>query len=220
MTVVSGALFFCCVVVRCSTLCHACFALWGLIWIFVSFFLFVNSIHSAVLHSLKMEKVNDYEICRFTGVMRYPESDVEEDNNEGEEAKKNAKKVEKRMMLYPMSVAERTLEGNQVQMIDGNEAKEDTAKNMKEAKEAGEGEGEREEAGMWMGVGELKLSDVRGRLQRIGIRCEFQQGGLLVCEGDVTVSKSGQNHFSLEGVVGDRYYKIREILYQMLTYVQ
>ena len=180
--------------------------------------LFVNSIHSAVLHSLKMEKVNDYEICRFTGVMRYPESDVEEDNNEGEEAKKNAKKVEKRMMLYPMSVAERTLEGNQVQMIDGNEAKEDTAKNMKEAKEAGEGEGE--EAGMWMGVGELKLSDVRGRLQRIGIRCEFQQGGLLVCEGDVTVSKSGQNHFSLEGVVGDRYYKIREILYQMLTYVQ
>jgi hypothetical protein len=180
--------------------------------------LFVKSIHSAVLHSLKMEKVNDYEICRFTGVMRYPESDVEEDNNEGEEAKKNAKKVEKRMMLYPMSVAERTLEGNQVQMIDGNEAKEDTAKNMKEAKEAGEGEGE--EAGMWMGVGELKLSDVRGRLQRIGIRCEFQQGGLLVCEGDVTVSKSGQNHFSLEGVVGDRYYKIREILYQMLTYVQ
>lgn len=179
-----------------------------------------------MLHSLKMEKVNDYEICRFTGVMRYPESDVEEDNNEGEEGKKNAKKVEKRMMLYPMSVAERTLEGNQVQMIDGNEEKEDASKNKKEAEEAGEGEGEGggggegEEPGMWMGVGELKLSDVRGRLQRIGIRCEFQQGGLLVCEGDVTISKSGQNNFSMEGVVGDRYYKIREILYQMLTYVQ
>jgi len=99
-------------------------------------------------------------------------------------------------------------EGKDIILIDGNEIQEQE-----------ENKDDEEDEGMWMGVGELKLSEIRIKLQRLGIRADFQQGGLLVCEGEVTISKDGPNNFALEGVVGDRYYKIRDVLYQVLTYV-
>lgn len=178
----------------------------------------------SLLHSLKMKKVDDYEIARFCGVMRYPESEDEDmkDGNAAESAETSGSSSEKRMLLYPMSTLEAAAgEGANVLVIDGDEEGLDSAaKGAATGTLVGVSKAEEDSEGMWMGVGELKLSDVRGRLQRVGIRAEFQQGGLLVCEGEVTISKSGPNQFAMEGVVGDRYYKIRDVLYQVLTFVQ
>jgi hypothetical protein len=169
-----------------------------------------------LLHSLKMKKVNDYEICRFSGIMRYPESEEEKEEDNDGDTNFKIKDVEKRMLLYPMSMDEKAaVQGNGVTLIEGrNDDSGDDNGNKKSNMS------EDKDEGMWMGEGELKLSFVRGHLQRAGIRAEFQQGGVLVCEGDIAISKSGQNNFSLEGVVGDRYYKIRDVLYQLLTYIQ
>jgi hypothetical protein len=160
----------------------------------------------ALLHSLQMKKVSDYEIARFSGVMRYPEEVTKDEEVDGEEenAKKKKKEEEKRMLLYP-NTSLKEEEGKHIKIINGLDSNAST--------------GDDDDEGMWMGVGELQLSDVRTKLQQIFIRADFQQGGLLVCEGDVTILKDGPNHFALEGVVGDRYYKIREVLYQLLTYV-
>ncbi len=73
--------------------------------------------------------------------------------------------------------------------------------------------------GMWVSVGELKLSELRTRLQQVGIRADFQPGGVLVCEGGVAISKEGPREFAMDGVVGDLYYRVRDVIYQVLTFV-
>ena len=181
-----------------------------------------------------MKKVDDYEIARFSGVMRYPtEKEKESSGASGEQDEKvEHEGEERRMLLYSHTAATATATATattddddddvEVHVIQGEENGENGENGEKGTRvEGGEENGEEngEEDGMWIGVGELKLSDLRGRLQRMGLRAEFQQGGVLVCEGDVSIFKDGPNHFKLEGVVGERYYKIREVLYQVLTYV-
>ena len=113
-----------------------------------------------LLHGLKMKKVDDYEIARFSGIMKYPE-----DETEGEEGQDNSKKKEeKRMLLFPNNSLKEE-EGKDIVLIDGNEIQEQE-----------ENKDDEEDEGMWMGVGELKLSEIRIKLQRLGIRADFQQG--------------------------------------------
>ena len=40
-----------------------------------------------------------------------------------------------------------------------------------------------------------------------------------MCEGNVAITKAGPYNFSVDGVVGETYYRIREVIYQVLTYV-
>jgi cleavage and polyadenylation specificity factor subunit 2 len=63
-------------------------------------------------------------------------------------------------------------------------------------------------------VGDLRLSDFRRVLQGNGIKAEFREGGVLVCnDGTVSVRKSGTGKLVLEGILTPDYYKIRGLLY-------
>ena len=73
--------------------------------------------------------------------------------------------------------------------------------------------------GMWIGMGNLKLLDLKRRLQKQGIRAEFRDGKLL-CSGGILLSKNGQFDFSIEGPMCPTYYRIRSIVYGLFTFVR
>ena len=163
----------------------------------------------SLLSSLRMKSISggDYAVARFDGVIRFP---TLEELRKGVEAKEGEGQPNDDQTLQDEAV-----ENRQIMLF---------AKNLeadkKQEVDTGTGIGsEVTKGGMWMGMGELKLSDLRARLREVGIRAEIKPGGILVCEGNVAISKSGPNNFSMDGVVGDMYYRIRQIIYQALTYV-
>ncbi|KAJ3343248.1 hypothetical protein HDU93_009232 [Gonapodya sp. JEL0774] len=63
-------------------------------------------------------------------------------------------------------------------------------------------------------VGDMKLSKFRDVLAAEGIRSEFAEGGVLVCNGGtVAIRKSASGQITIEGVLGEDYYKIRQLVY-------
>ena len=194
----------------------------------------------SLLNSLRMKKIlgGDYEVARFRGVMRYPTTEelaqsaeasggdatAEQSNDGGDgddgdaaaEAAAAAQLENRQIMLF--ANAAEVAEGDEPveaaeeeEVVDGRSAKKEDV----EGSVAGAGES----GGVWMGMGELKLSDLRARLREVGVRAEIKPGGILVCEGNVAISKVGPHDFSMDGVVGDMYYRIRQVIYQVLTYV-
>ena len=129
------------------------------------------------------------------------------------------------MMLFAHAaeVAEGEQERQQAAEEEEEEEEEDVVDGRSAKKEDGAGNeaGGQSSAGggVWMGMGELKLSDLRTRLREVGVRAEIKPGGILVCEGNVAISKVGPHNFSMDGVVGEMYYRIRQVIYQVLTYV-
>ena len=191
----------------------------------------------------------DYEVARFRGVMRYPTAEElaqsaeasggsasgEQDTERGDEgdaaaaaaAAKEATAMENRQMMlfaHAAEVAEGEQERQQAAEEEEEEEEEEDVVDGRSAKKedgAGNEAGGQSSAGGggWMGMGELKLSDLRTRLREVGVRAEIKPGGILVCEGNVAISKVGPHNFSMDGVVGEMYYRIRQVIYQVLTYV-
>ncbi|KXS20522.1 hypothetical protein M427DRAFT_66501 [Gonapodya prolifera JEL478] len=63
-------------------------------------------------------------------------------------------------------------------------------------------------------VGDMKLSKFRDVLAAEGIRSEFAEGGVLVCNGGtVAIRKSASGQITIEGVLGEDYYKVRQLVY-------
>lgn len=63
-------------------------------------------------------------------------------------------------------------------------------------------------------VGDLRLTEFRQVLRTNGIRAEFREGGVLVCnDGTVSVKKTESGKLVLEGLLGPDYYTVRTLLY-------
>ncbi|KAI8375788.1 beta-lactamase-like protein [Blakeslea trispora] len=62
-------------------------------------------------------------------------------------------------------------------------------------------------------VGDVRLSEFRKILQAEGIQAEFKGEGILVCNDQVAVRKTGTGQLLVEGALSVDYYKIRSLLY-------
>ena len=188
----------------------------------------------SLLNNLRMKKIvgGDYEVARFQGVMRYPtpeelaqsaeataqgNDDPGEDNDaeKAEEVDTAGKESDRQIMLFANAAGVAGEKSGAVGEYD-----EKSLVDGRSAKEAGDIVDTSESGGFWIGMGELKLSDIRARLRDVGVRAEIKPGGILVCEGNVAITKAGPYNFSVDGVVGETYYRIREVIYQVLTYVR
>eukprot|EP00026_Physarum_polycephalum_P004310 Phypoly_transcript_04328.p1 GENE.Phypoly_transcript_04328~~Phypoly_transcript_04328.p1 ORF type:complete len:736 (+),score=97.57 Phypoly_transcript_04328:38-2209(+) len=68
-------------------------------------------------------------------------------------------------------------------------------------------------------VGDVKLSDFRASFAKSNFNVQFDQG-VLVCNNAVSLRKEevdGSSRVYLEGVLGEDYYKVRDMLYQQYT---
>jgi len=68
-------------------------------------------------------------------------------------------------------------------------------------------------------VGDVKLSDFRATFAKTNFNTQFDQG-VLVCNNAVSLRKEdvdGSSQVYLEGVLGEDYYKVRDLLYQQYT---
>jgi len=62
-------------------------------------------------------------------------------------------------------------------------------------------------------IGDVRLSAVKQALAELGVSAEFN-GGVLICSGNVTVSRGGEEgHLVVEGCLSEEYYKVREAVY-------
>ncbi len=76
-------------------------------------------------------------------------------------------------------------------------------------------------------IGDLKLTVLKSRLTKAGIKAEFAGGGVLVCGGNtssasgedaqpiVSVKKTGEGRVELEGAVSDIYFTVRKEIYDL-----
>ncbi|KAL0095247.1 beta-lactamase-like protein [Phycomyces blakesleeanus] len=62
-------------------------------------------------------------------------------------------------------------------------------------------------------VGDVRLTEFKRILQAEGISAEFKGEGMLVCNDQVAVRKTGAGQLLVEGVLSVDYYKIRSLLY-------
>ena len=64
-------------------------------------------------------------------------------------------------------------------------------------------------------VGDVRLSEFRRYLQRMGVPAEFGEGGALVCaNGQVIVRRRAEDdELIVEGSISDAYYNVRDALY-------
>ncbi|KAG0172138.1 cleavage and polyadenylation specificity factor subunit 2 [Apophysomyces sp. BC1034] len=62
-------------------------------------------------------------------------------------------------------------------------------------------------------VGDIKLTEFKRILQTEGISAEFKGEGVLVCNDQVAVRKTGTGQLLVEGLLSADYYKIRSLLY-------
>ena len=71
-----------------------------------------------------------------------------------------------------------------------------------------------------VGVGDLRLLDMRNDLnEKLGVQTEIREGGVLMTEMGISITKHGPNDFSIEGPLCELYYKVRNIMYQHFTFV-
>jgi cleavage and polyadenylation specificity factor subunit 2 len=78
---------------------------------------------------------------------------------------------------------------------------------------SGNGSGEAAQGGFF--IGDVRLSQLRPALARVGVASEFS-GGVLVCEGGVAVRRAPGGDapgLVLEGPLSDMYYKVRDVVY-------
>ncbi len=71
-------------------------------------------------------------------------------------------------------------------------------------------------------VGEVTLSSLRQLIETTGTAVEFRLsgvGGILVCDGQVVISKDANNEFVLEGPPVPAFYVARKALYQQFAFV-
>ena len=62
-------------------------------------------------------------------------------------------------------------------------------------------------------INELRLSDFKQALVRLGISSEFSGGVLWCCDGTVALRRQEQGHITIEGCLSDDFFRIRELLY-------
>jgi cleavage and polyadenylation specificity factor subunit 2 len=70
-----------------------------------------------------------------------------------------------------------------------------------------------------VGVGDLRLLDLKKGLNKIGLQAEMKEGGRLLTENGVSITKEGPNDYFVEGPMCDVYYKARDILYKQFAFV-
>lgn len=62
-------------------------------------------------------------------------------------------------------------------------------------------------------IGDVRLSELKKALALAGVRSEFHGGGLF-CQGNVVVRRHGDaGGLLLEGVIGEEYYTVRDVIY-------
>ena len=72
-------------------------------------------------------------------------------------------------------------------------------------------------------IGELKLTALKARLTKMGVRTEFAGEGVLLCRNQeedtldsiVAVRKTAEGKVELEGTVTDVYYTVRKAIYEL-----
>ncbi|KAI8068327.1 beta-lactamase-like protein, partial [Gongronella butleri] len=62
-------------------------------------------------------------------------------------------------------------------------------------------------------VGDIRLSEFKRVLQAEGVHAEFKGEGMLVCNDQVIIRKTGTGRLLIEGNLCDDYYRIRKLLY-------
>uniref|UniRef100_A0A0A9WGD9 Cleavage and polyadenylation specificity factor subunit 2 n=1 Tax=Lygus hesperus TaxID=30085 RepID=A0A0A9WGD9_LYGHE len=69
-------------------------------------------------------------------------------------------------------------------------------------------------------IGDLRLSDLQSALVRYGIPV-FLQHGILFCGADglVTIRRTPDQCFAIEGILSDTLYRVRDILYNQFQIV-
>jgi len=66
-------------------------------------------------------------------------------------------------------------------------------------------------------VGDLKLSDFKQTLHGAGVTAEFTGDRSLLCNGSVNVKKMGPRKVCMEGVIGEDFFRVRELLYSQFV---
>ena len=70
-----------------------------------------------------------------------------------------------------------------------------------------------------VGVGNTRLVTLKAGLTEIGLRAEIKEGGVLLTENGVSITKRGPNDYFVEGPLCDTYYKARGVLYKRFAFV-
>jgi cleavage and polyadenylation specificity factor subunit 2 len=70
-----------------------------------------------------------------------------------------------------------------------------------------------------VGVGNVRLASLKTGLGEIGLRAEIREGGVLLTENGVSITKRGPNDFFVEGPLCETYYKARSVLYKRFAFV-
>ena len=70
-------------------------------------------------------------------------------------------------------------------------------------------------------VGDVRLSEFRRYLQRMGVPAEFGEGGALVCaNGQVVVRRRAEDdELIVEGSISDAYFNVRDMLYAQYSII-
>ncbi|CCG81055.1 Cleavage factor two Cft2/polyadenylation factor CPSF-73 [Taphrina deformans PYCC 5710] len=69
-------------------------------------------------------------------------------------------------------------------------------------------------------VGDIRLADLRRLLIEKGHSAELRGGGVLFCDGCVSVTKASAGEVLLEGLGTDHFYGVRESVYQSLAIIE
>ena len=71
-----------------------------------------------------------------------------------------------------------------------------------------------------VGVGDLRLLDMKNDIvEKLGLQTEIREGGVLVTEMGISITKHGANDFSIEGPLCDKYYEVRKVMYNHFAFV-
>ncbi|XP_049877571.1 probable cleavage and polyadenylation specificity factor subunit 2 [Pectinophora gossypiella] len=68
-------------------------------------------------------------------------------------------------------------------------------------------------------VNQVRLSELRAALARLGLSAEFAGGALECCNGTLAIRRLDNGRVALEGVLSEEYYKVRELLYDQFAIV-
>ncbi|KAJ2942103.1 hypothetical protein O0L34_g623 [Tuta absoluta] len=68
-------------------------------------------------------------------------------------------------------------------------------------------------------INQVRLSELRAALAKMGLNAEFSGGALECCNGTLAIRRLDNGRVALEGVLSEEYYKVRELLYDQFAIV-
>lgn len=69
-------------------------------------------------------------------------------------------------------------------------------------------------------VGDVRLADLRRALTQLGHTAELRGGGVLVCDGCVSVTKASQGEVLLQGQATRHFHGVRDSIYKSLAIIE